>query len=164
MTMPADVIERGRAYLQRESAALSIEGIIERVQAAADRLATAANSRGEEAFGAVAADGWNGAECLQHVVGWNARNAQQILYVALSGELPDDGEPPLPASREELLAKQQEVLDSLYAHVREAEPAAYLDVRWAHPFFGDLNWREWLLFLELHCIDHARQIEAMARA
>jgi hypothetical protein len=48
--------------------------------------------------------------------------------------------------------------------VRDADPEGFLETTWPHRFFGDLNWREWLLFLELHCADHAAQLEAMLNA
>ena len=46
-------------------------------------------------------------------------------------------------------------------HIRAADPNANLDTKWRHPMFGDLNWREWLLFLRIHAQDHARQLEKM---
>lgn len=162
MTLPAEIVEAGRRYLERDATALSVDEVIARVDTAAGRLRDAAMGVPEGSFEASRADGWSARECLAHVVGWNMRNAQQILYVALSGELPPEAEPEVPAERGEALAKHQEALDSLYVHVRDAEPEGFLYVRWEHPFFGELNWREWLLFLELHCIDHAGQLTAMA--
>jgi hypothetical protein len=40
----------------------------------------------------------------------------------------------------------------------------FLDLKWEHPFFGMLNWREWFLFLGVHCTDHAIQIRAASPA
>ncbi len=152
-----------REYLVDQAAKRSVEELIERVEQGRARL--------EEAVRAVPAanldvpgegeDGerWTAIDTLQHIVSWNRTCAQQILYVALSGELPPPGDAPaLPTGIEELLTLNAETLDSLYAHVREAEPSAYLEIRWEHPFFGQLNWREWLLFLRVHCIDHAGQL------
>jgi hypothetical protein len=33
-----------------------------------------------------------------------------------------------------------------------------------HPFFGALNWRETLLFLRLHDLDHTGQLQKVAAA
>jgi hypothetical protein len=33
-----------------------------------------------------------------------------------------------------------------------------------HPFFGPLNWRETLLFMRLHDLDHAGQLKQIAAA
>ena len=70
----------------------------------------------------------------------------------------------LPSGREELLAKHAEAIESLFAHVREAAPDDFLNVTWSNDAFGELNWREWLLFLEHHCSEHARQLTAMRDA
>lgn len=40
----------------------------------------------------------------------------------------------------------------------------YPDIKWEHGVFGDLNWREWLLFMRVHDLDHARQILAVSEA
>ena len=163
MTFPPDVIERGRAYLKSKAAELSIEEIISKVGAAVARAHAAAATIPAERFGVSLAEGeWSGEECLRHLVEWDVRNAQQILYVALSGELPPPAELELPSGRDGLLARHREAIDSLFAHVREAVPDAFLRVEWEHPFFGALNWREWLLFLELHNRDHGGQLQAMA--
>ena len=81
--------------------------------------------------------------------------------MALTGEMPAREDADLPPEVEPALTKHAEAIDSLYAHVRDADPAAFLDVKWKHPMFGDLNWREWLLFIRIHSKDHARQLAAM---
>ena len=70
----------------------------------------------------------------------------------------------LPAERDALIASHQDALDSLYIHVRDANPDAFILTTWPHSIFGELNWHEWLLFLELHTLDHARQLEATSNA
>jgi hypothetical protein len=54
--------------------------------------------------------------------------------------------------------------EGLFARVKAATGDEHLDVMWEHPFFGPLNWREWLLFLRIHDLDHARQIAAISAA
>jgi hypothetical protein len=88
--------------------------------------------------------------------------AQQVIFASLEGTLPSDPEPVLPADRDAILARHIEAIDSLYEHVRAADPEANLHLKWEHQFFGDLNWREWLLFLRIHARDHARQLQAMS--
>lgn len=162
MTFPPDVIERGRAYLKSKSAELSVEEAIARVEAALEKAHEAARAVPADRFDVSPAAGeWSGEECFRHLVEWDVRNARQILYAALSGELPPKADVELPAGREALLAQHSEAIDSLFAHVREASPDAFLDVTWEHPFFGALNWREWLLFLELHNRDHGGQLQAI---
>jgi hypothetical protein len=54
--------------------------------------------------------------------------------------------------------------DALFARVLSADPGANLDPRIEHPFFGRLNWRETVLFLRLHDLDHAGQLARIAAA
>jgi hypothetical protein len=41
---------------------------------------------------------------------------------------------------------------------------ACLEATIAHPFFGALNWRETLLFMRLHDLDHTGQLAKVAGA
>ena len=52
--------------------------------------------------------------------------------------------------------------EPLYGRVLEARGDEHLDVKITHPTFGPLNWREWLLFMRVHDLDHIRQIQAIA--
>jgi hypothetical protein len=52
----------------------------------------------------------------------------------------------------------------LFQRVRSADPQAQLEVTIPHPFFGALNWRETLLFIRLHDLDHAGQLAKVAGA
>jgi hypothetical protein len=165
MTTPTEEFARIRGYLQQQAEQKTIDELVVRVQEGLDQLAAAARAIEASRFALVPpGEEWSPAQCLQHAAASNMHVAQQVLYVAHTGELPIEGEPPLPADREQILARQAEAIQSLYEHVREARPDAYLDVKWEHPFFGDLNWREWLLFLRIHAIDHARQLTAMKEA
>ena len=54
-----------------------------------------------------------------------------------------------------------DVREPLYERVLRATGEEHLDVK-AESSFGNLNWREWLLFMRIHDLDHARQLEAIA--
>ena len=53
---------------------------------------------------------------------------------------------------------------SLFERVLRADPQAHLDRVIEHGMFGPLNWRETLLFLRLHDLDHAGQLRKIAAA
>jgi len=53
---------------------------------------------------------------------------------------------------------------ALFQRVLGADPAARLAATVEHPFFGPLNWRETLLFMRLHDLDHAGQLQKIAAA
>ncbi|MGI8927166.1 MAG: DinB family protein [Tepidiformaceae bacterium] len=156
--------QRIRGYLQQQ-AQKPIEDLIARVEEGVAELEAAARAVEPEALDAtVAGETWTPMDCIRHSTGSNIHGARQILYAAHTGELPADPTPTPGGGREEALAAQREAMDSLYAHVRDANPEAYLELKWEHPFFGDLNWREWLIFLRIHSKDHARQLQTMSGA
>lgn len=168
MTNPAPTeAERILGYLQQQAAGRSIEELIARVQEGVDELAASARALNPATLDVPAGDAetpgetWSPRQCLEHAAGSNMSVARGVLHVALTGELPPAEEAPLPLDVEEVLDRHAEAIDSLYDHVREADPAAFLEVKWRHPMFGDLNWREWLLFIRIHSKDHARQLAAM---
>ncbi|GIW13022.1 MAG: hypothetical protein KatS3mg062_0461 [Tepidiforma sp.] len=165
MTMPEAERERIRQYLVEQAGSKSIEELIARVEDGMQQLAAAARSIPAERFEEhPAGDEWCPMDCLAHVVSWNAWTATAVLHAALTGEVPAGEPPELARDRDALLKEQERSNASLYEHVRAADPGAFLDVRWEHPFFGMLNWREWLLFLRLHALDHARQLAGMREA
>ena len=53
---------------------------------------------------------------------------------------------------------------ALFERVRAAEPDSRLEGTVEHPFFGPLNWRQTLLFMRIHDLDHAGQLQAIAAA
>ena len=76
----------------------------------------------------------------------------------------DRATPRVGITRADLLAVIEDSRQRLIAAVLAADPAARLDITWAHGEFGALNWREWLLFARVHTLDHARQVQAIAAA
>lgn len=165
--LPQSELDRIREYLQAQAAAKSIDDIIERVEDGAGDLHAAAEAIPADSLDVLApseespGEEWTPRQCLAHIIGSNQNVARDILHVALTGELPEREEAPVPDTVPDMLRVHTEALESLYEHVRSADPEANLDTTWKHPMFGQLNWREWLLFLRIHCKDHAGQLNAM---
>lgn len=157
-----DEIAKLSVWLRAEAANRSIENIFSLVREEMDALYAAIRAIPGDAMNlSPTSDEWSPIRTLQHAVQANVQIAEDILNVCLTGIRPGNPEPELPSDAETLIAKQQEMNDSLWAHVSFADPGAFLDVTWPHMFFGELNWREWLLFLHMHAWDHRNQIEAL---
>ncbi|MGE3075490.1 MAG: DinB family protein [Dehalococcoidia bacterium] len=109
-------------------------------------------------------DDWSPIDALKHAVEWNWQVGEDVLHVSLTGERPGNPTPTFEPERDALLARQQESLDSVWAHVSAADPQSFLDLTWPHPFFGELNWREWYFFIGVHCFDHKGQIRGMSES
>ncbi|MBI3108360.1 MAG: DinB family protein, partial [Candidatus Rokubacteria bacterium] len=79
------------------------------------------------------------------------------IRVALPGDMPA-------RTAEEWWDRLRSDREALFDRVRAADPGARLDATIEHPFFGPLNWRETLLFMRLHDLDHAGQLRNIAAA
>ncbi len=151
-----------RAWLRTESEAKSVEEMFATVQEEMEQLYAAVRAIPETDLATIPpGEEWSPIGALQHAVQANVQVAEDILNVCLTGIRPGNPEPQLAPDREVLIAKQIEANASLWEHVSFADPNAFLDVTWPHFLFGDMNWREWLLFLHLHAWDHRHQIAAL---
>lgn len=154
-------LARVSEWIRREAAAKSPEEILQWVTARQEQLIASARGLSPEELTASPAEGeWSPLEAFQHVVEWNWQVAEEVLHACLTGERPGNPVPSFEADLDGLIARQEESLASVWAHVSVANPDDFLDVKWEHPFFGMLNWREWFLFIGVHCTDHANQIRA----
>lgn len=158
-----DQLRRVQDWIRSEAAAKSIDDIHAYVSERYDRLSAAVTALPAGTLTITPpGEDWTPIHALKHVVEWNWQVGEDVLHVCLTGERPNNPPPEFPAEREPLLARNRESLDSIFAHVSAADPAGFLHVTWEHPFFGQLNWREWFLFLAVHATDHAGQIRTMS--
>ena len=160
---------RIRDYLRAQAAKLEPPAIVDKVRAAMGDLRAAAGRVPAARFAErPAPDEWSANEVLAHVV-----EAGRFFGGAIVAIL--DGRP-VPASlrarspvtdtraAEAWLATLERDREAVFERVARAEPAARLDLTVEHFMFGPLNWRETLLFMRLHDLDHAGQLEKIAIA
>ena len=160
---------RIRGYLTGQGAKLSPAEIVDKVSAAMDQLRAAAHAVPVGRFDErPAADEWSANEVMGHVVtaGRHFGGAIARLLDGLpAGGVRDQLERGVPRRT---AAEWWTILEgdraALFARVREADPASRLDGTVEHPFFGPLNWREALLFMRLHDLDHAGQMQKITTA
>jgi len=165
-----DEQQRIRSYLVAQGAKLTPAAIVEKVRAAMAELEAASRAVSAERFGERPEPGeWSGNEVMSHVVAASLYFGGGIV-AALDGEPPPprmDGSGTEEAPRRTaaewcgLLSSGRE---ALFERVLRADPDAALDRRIEHRMFGPLNWREALLFMRLHDLDHAGQLQKIAAA
>ena len=161
MTIPEGATEVILSYVRRKAAEWTPEQMAQRVEAAVAQLEEAARAVPEELLEArQEGQEWSPLECIRHVAEVNTGTATRVRGVVSEGVVPDDI-PAVPETREDVLAAHAEVIAGTVRAVREglADPDA--EVVWLHPFLGDLNWREWLLTLRVHSLDHATQLATL---
>lgn len=161
---------RIRSYLQAQGAKLSPADLVERVRTAMGQVREAVTAVPAARFNdRPATDEWSANEVMAHVVTAGSHFADRIVG-AIDGRAPgapvadviERGAPERAA--EEWWSTFASARESLFARVLGADPAAHLEQVIEHPFFGLLNWREALLFLRLHDLDHAGQLQKIASA
>jgi DinB superfamily len=160
---------RIRGYLTAQGAKLSPAEIIDKVRAAMDQLRTATAAVPGTRFDEPPAAGeWSGNEVMAHVVEAGRHFGGAI--VRLLDGLPPGGvrdrlERDVPRrSAAEWWALLERDRTALFDRVRQADPHSRLEGTVEHPFCGPLNWHETLLFMRLHDLDHAGQMEKIAAA
>lgn len=165
-TSEAEERARIRSYLVGQAAKRTPEQLVETLREAQRQFLAALAAIPDDAYRTPPAPGeWSVAEVLEHVRQMAAIEAGSIAAVLARGEPPTGiaaPPPPPDADRAALLAAIADSRERLIATALAADPSAHLDITWAHPMFGPLNWREWLLFARVHLLDHARQLQALA--
>jgi uncharacterized damage-inducible protein DinB len=165
-----DEERRIRSYLQAQGAKLTPAEIIDKVRAALEQLRAAAAAIPPERFDQrPEPEEWSANDVMAHVVAAGRSVGDRIVAILDGLPAPE----PVTAAREdhgEMLtaAEWSRRLErdraALFARVVRAEPGAHLEERAEHGVFGALNWRELLLFLRLHDLDHAGQLQKIAAA
>ena len=167
--MTSEETLRIRSYLTAQGAKLSPDQLIGKVQEAMAQLRAAASSVPPARFNEPPAPSeWSANEVMAHVVEAGRHFGAAIVRI-LDGRPP--GEPRDVAARDtaprpldEWWALLERDRSALFQRVRSAHPTARLEATIAHPFFGPLHWRETLLFMRLHDLDHAGQLTKVAGA
>ncbi len=162
--------QRIRSYLVAQGAKLTPAAIVEKVRAAMAELEAASRAVPPDRFDErPEPTEWSGNEVMSHVVAAGAYFGGGIVAALDDAPPPPrmggsgaENAPARPAAEWcRLLARDR---DALFARVLHAAPDAALDRRIEHGMFGPLNWREALLFLRLHDLDHAGQLQKIAAA
>ena len=162
--------QRIRSYLTAQAAKLAPADIVDKVRAAMGEVRSAAFAIPAARFcERPGPDQWSANEVMAHVVSAGAHFADGIVRI-LDGR--PSGPPAVdriePGAPERSAAAWWTELEAdrerLFERVRRADARARLEETIPHRMFGPLNWRESLLFLRLHDLDHAGQLAQIAAA
>ena len=161
-------VARVRSYLASQAMRRTPEQLVEALREAHQQFLAALAAIPDADFRTIPKAGeWSAADVLAHVRSIAAIDQRSICGVIERGEQPANvndqlEQAPTHDTREQLLADIEVLRQRLIAVVLRADPQAHLDIVWGHNEFGNMNWREWLLFARVHTLDHARQIQAIA--
>jgi hypothetical protein len=163
-----DEEHRIRGYLQGQGAKLSPADVIDKVRAAMADLRRAALAVPVARFDERPAPSeWSGNEVMGHVVAAGRYFGDQIIAVLDARPRTDLSSEAPPVERrtaEDWCSILERDRTALFDRVRAADPQANLGETIEHRMFGPLTWRETLLFMRLHDLDHAGQLQKIAAA
>jgi DinB superfamily len=157
---------RIRSYLIAQAGKLTVPELVEKLRRDSLPVREAAAAVPPERFAErPEPEEWSAAEIFGHLIETTELSLQLVGAVLDGQPLPDrfeygarDGVITAAEHWEAFVAGRE----PFYARVLQARGDEHLDVAIAHPSFGDLNWREWMLFMRVHDLDHARQMQAIA--
>jgi hypothetical protein len=163
-----DEERRIRGYLQAQGAKLSPADVIDKVRAAMADLRRAAAAVPAARFDErPAPEEWSGNEVMAHVVAAGRFFGDQIVAVLDARprtDLPGEAPPVVRHTAEEWSSILERDRTALFDRVRGADPQTNLGETIEHRMFGPLTWRETLLFMRLHDLDHVGQLQKIAAA
>ncbi|MBI2767700.1 MAG: DinB family protein [Chloroflexi bacterium] len=162
--------ERVRGYILTQANKLTIPELVSKVRIDTAPLREAAASvPAAHFFDRPASEDWSAAEVFTHILDMNDRGADAIQNILDGGGLPSTLTDLMTAgTREGLVTAEdywqayQSKREDLLARVLRAQGNEHLDVKITHTTFGPLSWREWLLFMRVHDLDHMRQLQTNA--
>ncbi len=171
MAQRSEEDERVRSYLVTQTAKLSLPDLVAKVRKDTAPLQEVAAAVPAARFNdRPAAEDWSAAEVLTHILEMNDRGAAAITGALDDGELPKtirdviSGQVrPEAGSAETFWAAYLAPREKLLARVLEATGDENLHLKITHSQFGEMNWREWLLFMRVHDLDHMRQLQAITQ-
>jgi hypothetical protein len=171
MTSQTEEDQRIRSYLLAQANKLSIPDLVEKVRNDTLPLRDAAEAvPPARFFERPGGEDWSAAEVLTHNLDMNDRGAHAIEGILDHGALPPPITDQMSAGTRPGLNTAtgfwplyQPRREQLLARALQATGDEHLDVKITHNQFGALSWREWLLFMRVHDLDHMRQLQAITR-
>jgi len=159
--LPQDVRDRVRSYIQHQAAKSSTE-IAALVSTSQQRFLDAVSEVGEDvAARKPAPDEWSLRDLIRHVI-VAERGVARLVEILPKGETADsrraagmqmdDDSRPFAAYVAELPGTNRQLLDAIAALGETADTT----LTSTHPFFGELNCREWAVFQRVHDEDHVQ--------
>jgi len=169
MQQEAPEVQRIRGYLVNQAAKLTIPELVEKLRRDVLPLRAAAASVPPGRFHERPdAAEWSAAEVFNHVLDMTEHGDAAVTAVIAGGRPPrlrdvvtGDVRPDLRTS-EDCWRAFEALREPFYGRLLHARGDEHLDLPITHPTFGPLNWREWLLFMRVHDLDHVRQIQGIA--
>jgi hypothetical protein len=169
MTTSTDETDRIRGYLVAQANRLTPAELVAKLRAdTAPLRAIGAAVPAEHFAERPSPREWSAAEIYTHILDMNERGARAIEGILDEGTLPPPITDKISGEARAAMTEAEEYWrtylvrrEALLQRVLVATGNEHLDIKIVHNQFGALNWREWLLFMRVHDLDHMRQLQAI---
>ena len=164
MTQSPEIAQQALAYARHQAAKslADLAALMERTGADCGRClegvseAQASFSHGEE---------WSMKEVVGHMLGSSAAINHEIAGLAAGRESRPAGRTGVTAGGDRPVEELRRALAELWVEtgglVASLPEDGNLERTWDHPWFGPLNFKEWIAFQRLHAMDHLLQMERL---
>jgi len=169
MTTLEDETQRIRGYLINQANRLSVPELVQKLRTDTAPLRAIGAAVPPEHFEErPGAEEWSAAEVYTHVLDMNERGARAIEGILDTGALQAPISDTITGGTRRQLATAEDywqayiaAREKLLERVLLARGDEHLDIKIVHRQFGALSWREWLLFMRVHDLDHMRQLQSL---
>lgn len=168
MTQPSEN-DRVRSYILSQANKGSIADLVAKVRSDTAPLREAGNAvPAARFFDRPTPDDWSAAEVYTHILDMNDIGAASIRGILEGGAVPSTVSDLMTGgtrdglkTADEYWAAYEATREELLQRVLQSKGDEHLDVTITHTMFGPFSWREWLLFMRVHDLDHMRQLESI---
>lgn len=162
MQLTDDVREQAQSYLRHQSRK-SLGELAQQMERTAGDCAGVLDGVSEEQAAFSHDDEWSIRQVVSHMVGSGRGVTREIENLARGRPSQGEARTGRTASPEKSIDQLRDELADLWVEtgrlVRSLPEDASLEGTWEHPWFGDLNFREWIAFQRMHAMDHVGQME-----
>ena len=164
MTQSPEIAQQALAYARHQAAKslADLAALMERTGADCGRClegvseAQASFSHGEE---------WSMKEVVGHMLVASLSINREIANLVEGRPVSQPGRTGLTAGGDRPIEELRLALADLWAEtgglVASLPKGGNLERTWDHPWFGPLNFKEWIAFQRLHAMDHVQQMERL---
>ena len=164
MTQSPEIAQQALAYARHQAAKslADLAALMERTGAeCAHCLESVTDTQASFSHG----EEWSMKEVLGHMLGSSAAINHEIAGLAAGRESRPPGRPGVTAGGDRPIEELQRALAGLWLEtgrlVASLAEDGNLERTWDHPWFGPLNFKEWIAFQRLHAMDHVQQMERL---
>ena len=164
MTQSPESAQQALAYI-RHQAAKSLPDLAALMERTGAECARCLEDTSDAQASFSHAEEWSMKEVVGHMLGSSAAINHEIAGLAAGRESRPAGRTGVTAGGDRPIEELRRALAELWVEtgrlVASLAEDGNLERTWDHPWFGPLNFKEWIAFQRLHAMDHVQQMERL---